>query len=60
MVDSISDWVVHFLVSHIESYLMRVWLDMVDDGKINISLNGGQVTIAQGQGTGNATQKNYD
>lgn len=59
MVDSFNDRVVHLLVSHIEVYLKGVWLDMGDDGRINISVTGGQVAIAQGQGTVNATQNNH-
>ena len=59
MVDSFNDRVVHLLVSHIEIYLKGVWLSMGVDGKINISVNGGQVAIAQGQGTVNATQNNH-
>lgn len=60
MVDSFNDRVVHLFVSHIEVYLKGVWLGMGDDEKINISVNGGQVAIAQGQGTVNATQNNYN
>lgn len=59
MVDSFNDRVVHLFISHIEVYLKGVWLDMAEEGKININVNGGQVAIAQGKGTVNATQNNY-
>jgi len=59
MVDTFNNRVVSLLVGHIEVYLKGVWLGMGDDGKININVNGGQVAIAQGQGTVNATQNNH-
>lgn len=56
MVDAFNDRVVSLLIGHIEVYLKGVWLDMGDNQKIHINVNGGQVAIAQGQGTVNATQ----
>lgn len=60
MVDSFNSRVVHLLVSHIKVYLKGGWLSMGDSEKISINVNGGQVAIAQGQGTVNATQNNYN
>jgi len=59
MVDSFNDRVVSMLIGHIEVYLKGVWLGMGDNEKIHINVNGGQVAIAQGQGTVNATQNNH-
>lgn len=59
MVDAFNDRVVSLLIGHIEVYLKGVWLGMGDNEKIHINVNGGQVAIAQGQGTVNATQNNH-
>ncbi|MCK1997509.1 hypothetical protein MPH47_09795 [Psychrobacillus psychrodurans] len=59
MVDAFNDRVVSMLVGHIEVFLKGIWLDMADNDKFHINVNGGQVSIAQGQGTVNATQNNY-
>lgn len=57
-VDSFNSRVVHSFVSHIEVYLRGKWIDMGDKGEFQITVNGGQVAIAQGQATVNATQNN--
>lgn len=59
MVDAFNDRVVSLLVGHIEVYLKGVWLDMGENEKIHINVTGGQVAIAQGKGTVNATQNNH-
>jgi len=59
MVDTFNNRVVSLLIGHIEVYLKGVWLGMGDNEKIHINVNGGQVAIAQGQGTVNATQNNH-
>lgn len=57
-VDEFSKSVVHPFISHIEGYLKERWIDMGEEGKIQITVNGGQVAIAQDNATVNATQIN--
>lgn len=57
-VDAFNNRVVSAFVSHIEVYLRGKWIEMGDKDEIQITVNGGQVAIAQGQGTVHATQNN--
>jgi hypothetical protein len=58
-VDAFNDRVVHPFISHIEVYLRERWIEMGEEGKIQINVHGGQVAIAQDHGTVNATQHNH-
>ena len=55
-IDAFNDRVAHPFISHIEGYLRERWIDMGEEGKIQITVNGGQVAIAQDSSIINATQ----
>lgn len=57
-IDAFNNRVVHPFISHIEGYLRERWIDLGEEGKIQITVNGGQVAIAQDNSTINATQNN--
>jgi hypothetical protein len=57
-IDSFNDRVVNSWISHIEVYLREKLIDMGDNEKISITVNGGQVAIAQDDSTVYATQNN--
>lgn len=58
MVERFNNHVTLAFVTHINTYLAERMIDMKEDGRISITVNGGQVALAQDNGVVNATQTN--